>query len=188
MRMIVLSLCLLCVQAFAQAPAPYPVTINSRSSELPGIWAERGMQQEYALTFADGATASDLSGKTVWMSWATNATATVCTTASVSIVTATSGTATATFSASSLNYTPGRYIYEVGTASNGVNRSYGKGYLTINGSPYGSGATTINWSSNLITLAVSAGKLYFTAPAGVTNIVFAFPSGTNWILDEVQRP
>lgn len=130
------------------APAPYPLTINSRSQTAPQITAYRSSQSIYALTFVDGSTASDLTGHTVWMAWSTNATASTVSTAVCAIVSATGGTATATFSAAAMNYAAGRYIYEVGVTTGGNTRVYRQGVLVIVGSPYATGGSSVPWTTN----------------------------------------
>lgn len=147
------GLALLAATIAVAAPAPYPVTVNSRIETLPELTVYRAGQHSFALTFKDGGTASDITGHTVWMSWATNSTATLVSTASVAIVTATNGTATATFSAAALNYTPGRYVYEVGVTTSGVIKVYRQGALIIRGSPYATGSSAVTWSSNIVIAA-----------------------------------
>ena len=52
-------------------------------------------------------------------------------TASVTIVSGAAGTADATFTAADLNYTPGRYIYEVGITTNDIATVYRQGVLIL---------------------------------------------------------
>lgn len=138
------------------APSPYPVTIDSRYQTMPKLTVYRASQVQFALTFTDGATRNSLVGQTVWMSWSTSTLATACSTATVAIVTATNGTATATFSASAMNYAPGRYVYEVGTTSNAVVSVFRQGVLEIVGSPYATGAGSVSWTTNFPWALISA--------------------------------
>ena len=130
------------------APEPYPVTVNSRSLNLAPVTVYRASESAFALTMVDGSTAMNLTGHTVWMAWYTNALASTVSTSSVAIVSATGGTARATFSAAAMNYTPGRYGYQVGVSSNGVIRTIRHGVFNINGSPYAAGADPVTWSTN----------------------------------------
>ncbi|MEN6360038.1 MAG: hypothetical protein ABFD59_08280, partial [Smithella sp.] len=148
MKRILLSFWLLSASSGISAPADYPLTINSQASTAPLVTVSRASQRSFALTFKDGATASDISGCVPWMSWSTNANAQTVSTASCSIVSATAGTARATFSASSLNYTPGRYIYEVGITTGSVPQVYRQGVIVIEGSPYSAGGLATAWTTN----------------------------------------
>ena len=148
MKRLIALLGLLAVTAWGQAPAPYPLTVNSRSATMPMLNVYRASQAQFALSFTDVATKSDITGQTVFMSWSTNQNATSVSTAAVSIVIATNGTALATFSPASLNYTPGRYIYEVGCISNAIVSVYRQGVMQINGSPYATGSDPIVWNTN----------------------------------------
>jgi len=137
------------VAAVHAAPAPYPVTINSRSATAPNLSAYRSGQQVYRVTFTDGSTASDISGATAFMGWSTNATAATTSTATVSVVGATTGLVDFTFSPAALNYAPGRYIYEVGVLNASVPSVYRRGTFIIEGSPYSAGAAPITWTTNV---------------------------------------
>lgn len=130
------------------APAPYPLTINSRSETTQNAIAYRASESAFALTLTDGSTRMNLTGHTVWMSWATNANSATVSTSTVAIVSATNGTATATFSPAAVNYTPGRYIYEVGVSYAGTIRTVRHGVFELRGSPYATGADPITWSTN----------------------------------------
>lgn len=163
------------------APAPYPVTIDSRAQTIPKLTVYRAGQADFALTFKDGATASDLGGSTAWMSWSTSNTASTCVTALVSTVTATSGTARATFAASDLNYAAGRYVYEVGVSSNGTAKVYRQGVFEIVGSPYATGGTSPAWTTNQ-PWALITGKPDTIAGYGITDAkTFAIGDTLQWV-------
>ena len=137
------------------APAPYPVTVNSRAQTAPPVIAYRGNESTFRVSFVDGSTASDLTGVVPFMAWATNASATVNSTSTYAVVgSATNGVVDFTFSPASVNYTPYRYMYEVGVKStSGVPRVYRQGTFTIAGSPIGGGAdafvgiTNVSWAA-----------------------------------------
>jgi len=131
------------------APAPYPVTINSRAATAPLIEAYRASARTYRLSFTDGGAATDLSGCSAFMSWATSNTAVSCVTGSAAVISATGGIVDVTFTAAQLNYAPGRYIYEAGISSGGVVTVVRQGVLLITGSPYGSGVQVATFGTNL---------------------------------------
>ena len=143
-----MTLALLTCAALAHAaPAPYPITINSRSTSTAPIEAYRSSPKTIRVSFTDGATASDITGHTVWMSWSTNAAAATAMTSTVSVVSATGGVADCTFSAAALNHAPGRYLYEVGVTTNSELRVYRQGVMLLRGSPYATGGGTQGWSA-----------------------------------------
>lgn len=132
------------------APAPYPLTVNSRAQTAPPVLVYRANEAVFRVTFTDGDTASDLTGCTPFMSWATNAAALVNSTSSVSVVGLSTGLVDFTFSPSSVNYAAGRYVYEVGVlTSGGLPRVFRQGTFTIYDSPVGAGAGAIAWSTNV---------------------------------------
>lgn len=160
------AILLLAAASYASAaPTPYPITVNSQSSTMPKLELYRSSQRTIRVTFTDGSTASDITGYTPWMSWSTSSVASSNVAASASIVVATNGTADFMFTAADLNYTPGRYYYQVGVTTGGVATVYRSGILTILGSPYTSGATAadfsspINWA-NFTYLATAASGPY----------------------------
>jgi hypothetical protein len=62
----------------AAAPAPYPVTVNSRADRAPDLVAFRGGESLFRVTYTDGLqNPSDVSTVTPYMAWYTNANATV---------------------------------------------------------------------------------------------------------------
>ena len=129
------------------APAPYPVTINSRAQTAPPLPAFRANEHTFRVTFVDGATASDVSGYIPFLNWSTNRTATGVSTSSWEFVSAgTNGVVDFTFDPTALNHTEGRYVYEVGVkTSNDVVRAYAQGALMLYGSPTASGASVVEW-------------------------------------------
>ena len=133
------------------APAPYPVTVNSRAQTAPPVIAYRGNESVFRVSFVDGSTASDLTGVVPFMAWATNASATVNSTSTYAVVgSATNGVVDFTFSPASVNYAPYRYMYEVGVKStSGVPRVYRQGTFTIAGSPIGGGASAFVGTTNV---------------------------------------
>ena len=133
------------------APAPYPLTVNSRAQTAPPVIAYRGNESTFRVSFVDGSTASDLTGVVPFMAWATNASATVNSTSTYAVVgSATNGVVDFTFSPASVNYTPYRYMYEVGVKStSGIPRVYRQGTFTIAGSPIGGGASAFVGTTNV---------------------------------------
>jgi hypothetical protein len=132
------------------APAPYPVTINSRSQSAPPLPCFRANEHTFRVSFTDGGTASDVTGYIPFLNWSTNSGAAVVSTSSWAFVTATNGTVDFTFDSTAINYPEGRYTYNVGVkTSNGVVRSYSQGVLQIYGSPTASGASAVQWVANV---------------------------------------
>jgi hypothetical protein len=132
------------------APAPYPVTINSRSQSAPPLPCFRANEHTFRVSFTDGGTASDVTGYIPFLNWSTNSGAAVVSTSSWAFVTATNGTVDFTFDPTAINYPEGRYVYNVGVkTSNGVVRSYSQGVLQIYGSPTASGASAVQWVANV---------------------------------------
>jgi hypothetical protein len=131
---------------FAHAQiAPLPITVNSYSETAPPLILYKASPRTIRVTHLDGTTPTDLTGLTPVLTWATNDTAGGIVTSSVSIVSATGGVFDATFSAAQLNYTGGRYLYEVGVAPT-VTR---QGVMTLNNSPYGSGVGAVTFGTNV---------------------------------------
>jgi hypothetical protein len=110
------------------------------------------------------------------MSWSTNASAATVSTATVAIVVATNGTATASFSASAMDYAPGRYIYEVGTSTGTVKSVYRQGVLEILGSPYATGAGLAPWTTN-----GSASELSGCSSGAVPRPTNTWATGTRYL-------
>jgi hypothetical protein len=129
--------------------APYPVTINSRSSTAPGIEAYRASARTYRLSFTDGSTASSLAGHTAFMTWATSNTALTTVTGTVAVVSSTGGVADVTFSPAQMNFAPGRYIYEAGMSTGGVVTVSRQGVMVLIGSPYAAGTPVASFGSNV---------------------------------------
>jgi len=129
--------------------APYPVTINSRSSTAPGIEAYRASARTYRLSFTDGSTASSLAGHTAFMTWSTSNTALTTVTGTVAVVSSTGGVADVTFSPAQMNFTPGRYIYEAGMSTGGVVTVSRQGVMVLIGSPYAAGTPVASFGSNV---------------------------------------
>jgi len=127
------------------APAPYPLVVNSQSSQLNPIIVYRGSPYTIRAQFVDGTTSADITGYTPFASWSSNATATGIATAGVSIVNATNGQVDLTFPATAFNFAPGRYVYEIGLS----NQTVRNGVLDLRGSPYTAGATNLTFGTNL---------------------------------------
>ena len=150
MKTLAIIITLVSIHAALSAPEPYPVTINSRAQTAPPVVVYKGGEQVFRVTFKDGSAASDISGQTPFMSWATNASASVVSTSSVSVVGASTGVVDFTFSPAALNHDAGRYIYEAGVlTADGNARVYRQGVFQIFGSPYAGGADSITWVTNL---------------------------------------
>jgi hypothetical protein len=145
-----LSIIALAAATFA-APAPYPVTINSRAQTAPPLFSFRANELTIRASFTDGADASDLTGQLPFLNWATNATTAINSTSSWAFVgSPTNGVVDFTFAPTAVNYAGGRYVYEVGVAtSNGTPRTYRQGVFTIYPSPIGQGVAAVNWTTNV---------------------------------------
>ena len=158
------------------APAPYPVTVDSRNATAPGLRAYRANSQVYRVTFRDGTNDSTgVAAQTPYMTWSTNSTASTYSTSSwARVAVAASNAIDFTFSPASLNYTAGLYFYEVGLLTSGGSvATYRTGTLQILGSPYSAGAAPITWATNVIN-----GSLYtFTAPWPTSAIPASIVSG-----------
>lgn len=182
------------------APAPYPITIDSRVLTAPDLLVYRSAQSVIRVSYADGGVKSDVTGLTPFCAWSTNSDSATARTSSWAYVVATNGTVDFTFAPSSVNYTPGRYIYQVGlTQTSGVASVYREGVFTIHGSPYASGAA-IGWTTN-ITIgaytwlgqfpATAIGNWWTNAPTSAVSFAsntwaatrpwFVSPDGTNMV-------
>jgi len=129
------------------APAPYPVTVNSRAQSAPSLPVFRANEHTFRVSFKDGGTPSDVAGYIPFLNWSTSNQATVVQTSSWAFVAyGTNGVVDFTFDPTALNYTEGLYNYNVGTkTSNGVVRSYQQGIFHILGSPTAVSTNAINW-------------------------------------------
>jgi hypothetical protein len=150
-RLIFLSL-ILASNLFADAPAPYPITVNSRAAVAPPLTVYRANKTTIRVSFVDGSTASTIAtNETPFLAWWTSNTAASVVTADYSIVSGSTGVVDFTFSQTDLNYTAGRYGYEVGVKdSSAVPSVYRQGVFVISGSPIGTGATPTTWTSNIV--------------------------------------
>ncbi len=142
---------LLCACIAGAAPAPYPIDVNSRAQSAPAVTCYRANSFTIRATYLDGQTASDLTGAIPFLSWATNTTAASVSTSSWAFVgSPTNGIVDFTFAPASVNFTPGRYIYEVGVkTSNSVVSVYRQGVFFIVGSPTAAGVGAVNWTTSL---------------------------------------
>lgn len=144
-----ISAILMMAATAAAAPSPYPITVNSKADTAPALQLYRANARTIRVSFVDGATPSVVTSYTPFMTWATSNTASAIATASWAFVNSTTGQVDFTWTQASLNYTPGRYVYEVGLKSGSVPTTYRQGVLTIVGSPTGVGATPVTWTSNI---------------------------------------
>jgi hypothetical protein len=142
---------MICGYVFADAPAPYPITINSRAQNAPPVLVYRANGITFRASFTDGDTPSVLSSNdTPYMVWATSSLASSVATSTYSVVSLSTGIVDFAFSPAGVNYAAGRYIYEIGVKdSNDVARTYRQGIFTIQGSPTGTGAGPVTWTSNI---------------------------------------
>lgn len=131
------------------APAPYPIDVNSRAQSAPAITCYRANSFTIRATYLDGQTASDLTGAIPFLSWATNTTAASVSTSSWAFAgSPTNGIVDFTFAPAAVNFTPGRYIYEVGVkTSNNVVSVYRQGVFFIVGSPAAAGVGAVDWTN-----------------------------------------
>ena len=135
--------------ALSQAPAPFPARINSRVLDAPPVSVFRGTERTFRATFTDGATASDVSDYTPFMSWSTSSVAVAVSTSRWSFVNSgTNGIVDFTFSPASVNHAAGRYGYEIGVKDDDGNpRTYAQGVFTIRASPVGAGVDPVTWTT-----------------------------------------
>jgi len=149
MKRLLATIALMAASIACAGPAPYPLTVNSRAQTAPPVIAYAGNETVYRVSYTDGDTASAIvAGEIPFFAWATNNSAAVNSTSSYAIVAGTTGTVDFTFSPASVNFAPGRYIYETGVkASNGNNRVYRQGTFQIYGSPIGSGVGSVTWTT-----------------------------------------
>jgi hypothetical protein len=149
MRKLMCGLAVLWAVVTMAAPAPYPITVNSRSQTAPPLLVYAANEAVIRASFVDGSTASDLSTNAVpFLNWATNANAQAISTSTYSVVSSTGGVVDFTFDPTALNYNPGSYIYEVGCkTTTSVVRVYRQGTFQIQGSPSGQGVAPIRWQS-----------------------------------------
>ena len=150
-KIIILILCLASSLAIAAAPAPYPITVNSRAATAPPLNVYRGNETTIRASFVDGSTASTIAtNETPFLSWWTNDTSSSIVSASYEVVSGTTGVVDFTFSQTDLNYAGGRYGYEIGVKNtNGAPSVYRQGVFEITGSPTGSGATPVDWTTSI---------------------------------------
>ena len=150
-KIIILILCLASSLAIAAAPAPYPITVNSRAATAPPLNVYRGNETTIRASFVDGSTASTIAtNETPFLSWWTNDTSSSIVSASYEVVSGTTGVVDFTFSQTDLNYAGGRYGYEIGVKNTlGAPSVYRQGVFEITGSPTGSGATPVDWTTSI---------------------------------------
>ena len=170
-----MTLILTAAGMLSAAPAPFPLTVDSQKAKAPDALAFRSSESLFRVTFTDGATASDITGDTPFMSWSTNSVAATTSTSTYSVVSATNGIVDFTFAPAAVNYTPGRYIYEVGVLSGGTPRVYRQGVFTLQGSPYSTGADPITWTTNQ-----NIGLITFTGTLPDANIPDAITRDEEW--------
>lgn len=150
MRRTLLALAFLAAVAALAAPAPFPVTVNSRAQTAPPLTVYRANESLFRVQFTDGFAGSDVSAYHPFLAWATSSTAVAVSTAAVQVVGASTGLVDFTFSPASVNFAAGRYLYEVGLrTTNGVPRVYRQGAFTILGSPTGGGAGAVTWTTGV---------------------------------------
>lgn len=132
---------------FAQ-PAPLLITVNSRAESAPQLQLFQASPRTIRASFVDGTNVMDLSSTAIsncFLTWSTTSTSATYAASSPVYHNGTNGQVDFTFAASNLNYTPGRYIYEVGIGSTVVRQ----GVLLLLGSPFASGADPITWSTSV---------------------------------------
>lgn len=152
---IFLALCFcLASFAFSDPPAPYPIILNSQSSDRPPLQFYQANQRTIRVTFRDGTNFVNLTGATPFMTFSTNAYSAALVTSSYSVVSSATGIVDFTFSAQAFNLRGGPFVYEGGVRdSNNVPVVYGQGPLRLNPSPYLTGAspttfgTNVNWAT-----------------------------------------
>lgn len=97
MKRILIAILLGACGVSVAAPAPYPITVNSRAQTAPPLLVYQANETVVRVSFQDGATASDLTNSTPFLNWATNATAEAISTSTYSIVSSTGGVVDFTF-------------------------------------------------------------------------------------------
>jgi hypothetical protein len=151
----ILSFILLPLLTFAQAPAPYPVLVDSQRATVPALEVFQANAVTFRASFKSGNIANAIVTESPFMYWqpygATNATVV---TANWSIVSAPSGVVDFAFTPADLNFAAGTYSYQVGLEQSGGPQVIKQGSFTIRPSQASIGAapivfatTNINWGS-----------------------------------------
>lgn len=140
---------------YAQAPAPYPILVDSQRDTVAALQVFQANAITFRASFKSGGTANSIVAETPFMYWqpfgATNATVV---TAQWSIVSAPSGIVDFAFTPASLNYAAGTYTYQIGLDQSGGPLVIKQGVFKINPSAASIGAepivfstTNISWGS-----------------------------------------
>jgi hypothetical protein len=151
----ILSFILLPLLTFAQAPAPYPVLVDSQRATVPALEVFQANAITFRASFKSGNVANAIVTESPFFYWqpfgATNATVV---TANWSIVSAPSGVVDFAFTPADLNFAAGTYSYQVGLEQSGGPQVIKQGLFTIKPSQASIGAapivfatTNINWGS-----------------------------------------
>jgi hypothetical protein len=151
----ILSFILLPLLTFAQAPAPYPVLVDSQRATVPALEVFQANAITFRASFKSGNVANSIVTESPFMYWmpfgATNATVV---TANWSIVSAPAGTVDFAFTPADLNFAAGAYSYQIGLEQSGGPQVIKQGSFTIKPSQASIGAepvifstTNINWGS-----------------------------------------
>jgi len=149
----ILSFILLPFLAFAQAPAPYPVLVDSQRATVPALEVFQANAITFRASFKSGNVSNGIVTESPFMYWqpfgATNATVV---TANWSIVSAPSGVVDFAFTPGDLNFAAGTYSYQVGLEQSGGPQVIKQGSFTIRPSQASIGAepiafatTNVNW-------------------------------------------
>jgi hypothetical protein len=149
----ILSFILLPLLTFAQAPAPYPVLVDSQRATVPALEVFQANAITFRASFKSGNTANAIVTESPFMYWqpynATNATVV---TARWTIVSAPSGTVDFAFVPADLNFNAGAYTYQIGLSQSGGPQVIKQGSFTIKpsqasigASPVAFATTNVNW-------------------------------------------
>lgn len=133
------------------APAPYPITVNSRAASAPAVTVKRSNVYTVRASFVDGTNQTVCTGYTPFCAWSTNELAAqpMGTSSWAWVGNASTGICDFTFAPASLNYTPGRYLYEVGVYNTSGVAVIKSGVFLIEGSPYATTNTAFLGPTNL---------------------------------------
>ena len=181
-----LSIILAPLAILAQAPAPFPVTIDSQRGTAPALSVFQANQVTFRVSYKSGGTANSIDTETPFMYWqpfgATNVTVV---TGNYSIVSASSGIVDFAFSPQDLNFTPGVYTYQAGLGQSGGPMVIKQGAFTILASAASVGAepiifatTNVNWG-NINWIGLPDYDLVTNVNAKITSLSNSLQSAIN---------
>lgn len=143
-RLAIILFAALGLSAFADAPAPLPVSVDFQSRTAPALQLYQASARVIRFTLRDGNATLDCTNRTPFMAWATSNLSPSYVTSSWAWVSQVSGIVDFTWTQASLN-SNGNFIYEVGLSTGGVPTVARQGSLTLIPSPVGAGVGPANF-------------------------------------------